>query len=149
MLYFESTGYRTRAVCKDAVVWFVDNYLPRYKLDIEVNHRGLKREGVQGWCNIKGDTYRPRSFFIEIHYRLNMEDYLLKLFHELTHVKQYVKGELKDRRSHKYWKNEDISHIEYDDDPSEVEARDMEEILYCKYMNIPVRNFFSNRLTKG
>jgi hypothetical protein len=116
-------------------------------LDIEVHHRGLKREGVQGWCNIEGDTYRPRSFFIEIHNRLNLEDYLLTLFHELTHVKQYVKGELKDRRSHKYWKNEDISNIEYDNDPSEVEARDMEEILYCQYMNIPVRNFFSNRLT--
>ena len=147
MLYFESTGYRTRAVCKDAVMWFVDNYLPRYKLDIEVHHRGLKREGVQGWCNIEGDTYRPRSFFIEIHNRLNMEDYLLTLFHELTHVKQYVKGELKSRRSHKYWKDEDISNIEYDDDPSEVEARDMEEVLYCKYMNITVRNFFHNRLT--
>ena len=66
MLYFESTGYRTRAVCEDAVVWFVSNYLPRHKLDIEVRHRGLKREGVQGWCNIEGDTYRPRSFMIEI-----------------------------------------------------------------------------------
>ena len=92
MLYFDSTGYRTRAVCKDAVVWFVDNYLPRYKLDIEVHHRGLKREGVQGWCNIEGDTYRTRSFFIEIHNSLNMEDYLLTLFHEITQVKQYVKG---------------------------------------------------------
>jgi len=80
---------------------------------------------------------------------LDKEEYLRVLFHELTHVKQFVKGELKDRRSKRYWKNKDISDIEYDNDPSEIEARDMEEILYCKYMNITVCKFFPNRLTNS
>ncbi len=136
MLYFESTGYRTRAVCEDAVVWFVSNYLPRHKLDIEVRHRGLKREGVQGWCNIEGDTYRPRSFMIEIHNRLDESEYLRTLFHELVHVKQFVRGELKDKRSKKYWKDEDISDIEYDNDPSEIEALQMEDLLYESFTNL-------------
>ncbi len=136
MLYFESTGYRTRAVCEDAVVWFVSNYLPRHKLDIEVRHRGLKREGVQGWCNIEGDTYRPRSFMIEIHNRLDESEYLRTLFHELVHVKQFVRGELKDKRSKKYWKDEDISDIEYNNDPSEIEALQMEDLLYESFTNL-------------
>jgi len=69
---------------------------------------------------------------------LDEDEYLRTLFHELIHVKQFVKGELKDRRSHKYWKNEDISNIEYDDDPSEIEAREMEEVLLEKYRETQV-----------
>jgi hypothetical protein len=69
---------------------------------------------------------------------LDKEEYLRVLFHELTHVKQFVKGELKDRRSKRYWKNKDISDIEYDNDPSEIEAREMEEVLYEEYTKTQV-----------
>ena len=31
------------------------------------------------------------------------------------------------------WKDEDISNTEYDEDPSEIEAREMEEVLYEEY----------------
>ena len=47
MLYLETTGYSySQRRCEDIVLWFVAKYLPRHKLDITVNHRGLLREGV-------------------------------------------------------------------------------------------------------
>jgi|TARA_B100001964_G_scaffold96418_1_gene108030 predicted metallopeptidase len=73
---------------------------------------------------------------IEIHNRLDESEYLRTLFHELVHVKQFVRGELKDKRSKKYWKDEDISDIEYNNDPSEIEALQMEDLLYESFTNL-------------
>ena len=58
MLYFETTGYKYQRRCEDIVIWFIGEYLPRHKLDITINHRGLLREGVFGWCSAESG-YRP------------------------------------------------------------------------------------------
>ena len=53
MLYLETRGYGySQRRCEDVVFWFVKKYLPRYKLDITVNHRGLLREGAHGFCTV-------------------------------------------------------------------------------------------------
>ena len=45
MLFLETTGYNySQRRCEEVVMWFVAKYLPRHKLDITVNHRGLLRE---------------------------------------------------------------------------------------------------------
>lgn len=114
-------------------MWFMKNTLPRHHIELSVNHRGLLREGVYGWCSVEDDDYRPRSFLIEIHNRLSEEDYLKTLFHELWHVYQYVKGDLKERRSKTYWRG-NLIQGDYSEDPSEIDALNMESILYEKYM---------------
>ena len=119
--------------CEDAVVWFMGNNLPRHCIELSVNHRGLLREGVYGWCSVEDDHYRPRSFLIEIHNRLSEEDYLKTLFHELWHIYQYVRGDLKERRSKTYWRG-NLIEGDYSEDPSEIDALNMESILYEKYM---------------
>jgi hypothetical protein len=65
VLYKTGYGYSKR-LCEDVVCWFVSKYLPRYELEIEVLHRGMKREGFLGLCDVTGETYRPRSFLIEM-----------------------------------------------------------------------------------
>ncbi|MEK9697415.1 MAG: hypothetical protein VW270_16750, partial [Candidatus Poseidoniales archaeon] len=76
MLFLETTGYNYSVRrCEDVVLWFVANYLPRHKIDIYVNHRGLLREGVFGWCTVLDSDSRPREFEIEIHNKLNVDDY--------------------------------------------------------------------------
>ncbi len=63
MLYLETNGYNySHKRCEDIVMWFVSKYLPRHNLDIKINHRGLIREGVCGWCSVDGCNYRPRTF---------------------------------------------------------------------------------------
>jgi hypothetical protein len=99
-IYTEGYGYSKR-LCKDVVTWFVSKYLPRYKLEIEVLHRGLKRDGVVGWCDVAGETYKPREFLIELDTYLNKETYVRTLLHECVHIQQFVSGELKLKASPK------------------------------------------------
>ena len=153
MLFLETTGYNySQRRCEDVVMWFVEKYLPRHKLDITVNHRGLLREGVHGLCTVADCDHRPREFEIELHNRLNVDDYTSTLLHELWHVYQHVKGYLKDKGSKRFWKGIDHSDTDYSDQPWETEAREMERKLYSCYLGLGPESFgrgtpFPNRLT--
>jgi len=92
MLYLDVVGKGHRRLCKRVVEWFKGKYLPRHHLDLYVVHRGLKREGVTGWCMPSENTSRPRSFLIEIHNELMGDEYIKALLHELWHVHQHLKG---------------------------------------------------------
>ena len=131
MLFLETTGYNYSVRrCEDVVLWFVANYLPRHKIDIYVNHRGLLREGVFGWCTVLDSDSRPREFEIEIHNRLDNEKYTKTLLHELWHVFQHVKGHLRDKRGKRLWRGIDHTETDYSDQPWEMEALKMEDVLY-------------------
>jgi len=151
MLYLETTGYNySKRRCEDAVNWFIAKYLPKYKLDITVNHRGLMREGVYGWCTVMDSNSRPREFEIELHNKMNVDLYLQTLFHELWHVYQHVKGNLKDKYGKRLWRGIDHTETDYSDQPWEVEARNMEEFLYNEYLEIDDFIYsFTNRLTNS
>lgn len=108
-------------------------YLPRHHITLEVLHRGLKRDGVIGWCDIDGRTYKPRSFLIELQSGMDYRDYLTTIFHELWHLYQFVKGDLKVKSSKSYYKDKCIEGIDYEDLDHEKEAYKMQEILYSEY----------------
>ena len=132
-LYTEGYGYSKR-LCKDVVTWFVSKYLPRYKLEIEVLHRGLKREHALGWCDVTGETYKPREFLIELDTHLDKETYAIVLLHELFHCKQFITGELKLKSCKRYYKGECVEDLEYLHQPHEIAARWNERILYQEYL---------------
>lgn len=135
MLSFSSSGCKySKRTCNDVVEWFVMNYLPRHKIDITIHHRGMLRDGVFGWVGVLDCDYRPREFEIEIHNRLTPKDYIQTLLHELWHVYQHVKGDLKDKHGIRLWKGVDHSATDYDDQPWEKQAHIMEEILYNQYL---------------
>lgn len=114
-------------------MWFMANHMPRHKIDLRVHHRGLLREGVHGWCTVEDDDYRPRCFLIEIHNRLKIDEYLNVLFHELIHVHQHVRGDLRDKGKLRLWKGIDYSESDYDDQPWEIEAHKLEKVLLKQY----------------
>lgn len=135
MIYLDIRGFGARKkLCNDVIEYFFEKYLPRHKLGITVQHRGLAREGVYGWCNIEGDTYRPREFLIEIHNRMSKELYIKTLMHECTHILQHVRGDLKERAGKQIWKGLDYSTIDYENQPWEIEANENEEKLYYEYL---------------
>ena len=135
MLYLETTGYGfSKKLCEDVVCWFVSKYLPRHKLEIEVLHRGMKREGAYGYCDVAGETVRPRSFLIELDTHMDKETYTKTLIHELYHVLQFCKGELKLKSSKRYYKGECMEDLEYYEQPHEIAARWNERILYQQYL---------------
>ena len=88
------------------VEWFVEKYLPNHKITVNVEHKGMLREGVFAWIWSTTD-YRPREFEIEIHNRLDPQQYTETLLHELWHLYQHVMGNLKDKRGKRLWKGID------------------------------------------
>ncbi len=136
MLFLSHSGYNySKRRCERIVNWFISRYLPRHKVFIHVDHIGLLREGVFGWAWATDSDSRPREFEIEIHNQLDPENYTKTLLHELMHVYQHVEGSLKDKHGKRLWKGIDSSELDYDDQPWEKEAHQMEDILYKKYIS--------------
>jgi hypothetical protein len=132
-LYKSGYGYSKR-LCEDVVTWFISKYLPRHKLEIEVLHRGLKREQALGYCDVAGRHYNPREFLIELDTHLDKETYIKTSLHELYHILQFVSGELKLKASKRYYKGECMEDLEYWEQPHEISARWNERILYQEYL---------------
>jgi hypothetical protein len=145
-------GYRKR-ICEDVTTWFLNKFFPRHKLYVEILHRGLKREGVYGYCDYTGESYRPREFLIELDTWMNEDLYVKTLLHELVHLQQWVTGTLRAKRGKRYYNSINVEDIEYWDQPHEIEAREQESKLYLKYLSertpVPVSkvvHWFPNRL---
>ena len=135
MLYLDITGYGARRRrCSSVVEWFLTKYLPRHHITLEVLHRGLRREQSYGYCSVAGDIYRPREFLIEIDPKLDLELYTKTILHELVHLRQWVKGVLKERRGKMCYGKILVELYDYWDQPHEIEAHHLEEILYKDYL---------------
>ena len=59
-------------------------------------------------------------------------------FHEMTHVKQHLVGELIDKPRHRMWKGEKWDNKLYSDAPWEVEARTFSDVAYYKFLRCEV-----------
>ena len=150
----ETTGYGYRKrICTDVATWFLSKFLPRHQIYVEIQHRGLKRENVFGWCDYTGESYRPREFLIELDTWMPEELYVKTLLHELVHLKQWVTGSLRAKRGKRYYDGTNVEELDYADQPHEIEAREQEITLYLEYMieknHVPVEevgHYFPNRL---
>ena len=152
-IYHSGYGY-SKKLCEDVTSWFLNKYYPRHKIDVDIVHRGLKRDSVLGYCDVIGRSYRPRHFLIELQSDMYRELYIKILLHELTHLAQWVDGSLRFHRGKMCYCLEPVENYDYKDQPHEIEARDSEIILYDLYMSDkqggPVRQVaqgsFPNRL---
>jgi len=136
MLTLYASGYNySKKRCESIVNWFISKHLPRHHLEIVVNHRGMLRDGVYGWVGVTDCDWRPRAFEIELHNQLNPDHYTQTLLHELWHVYQHVKGILKDKHGKRYWRGIEHSLTEYEDQPWEQQAFQMESVLYEEYLD--------------
>lgn len=157
MYYITTSGYGySKRLCRDVTVWFLNKFLPRHKIEVEILHRGLKREFVYGWCDFEDDFRRPRSFLIQLDTHMDRELYIKTLLHELTHLRQWVMGSLQFRRGKMLYCKEPVEFYAYEDQPHEIEAREQEETLYLEYIlektPVPVSQVaqhFPNRLLQA
>jgi hypothetical protein len=154
-IYHSGYGY-SKKLCEDVTSWFLNKYYPRHKIDVDIVHRGLKREGAYGYCDVIGRSHRPRHFLIELQTEMSKELYIKILFHELKHLAQWVDGSLRFRHGKMCYCQEPVEKYDYVDQPHEIEARKWEEILYDLYLNdkqgVPATKpdqIFPNRLTCG
>ena len=152
-IYTSGYGY-SKKLCEDITSWFLNEFYPRHKISVDIVHRGLKRENALGYCDVEGDSYRPRHFLIELQSNMCKESYIKTLLHELTHLAQWVDGSLRFRHGKMCYCQEPVENYDYEYQPHEIEARESEEILYDLYLNekkgVPVKEVaqqsFPNRL---
>lgn len=93
------------------------------------------------YCDWVDNNIHAREFEITIHNKLSKKETLLALAHEMVHLKQYARGELKDifrpvRMVRWMGENIDPEATDYWELPFEIEAFGRERGLYIKFMNI-------------
>lgn len=95
-------------------------------------------ENIVGDCGWEDDNLRPREFMIRLDAEMGKRKMLISLAHEMVHVKQYAKGEMRDMMrssSHTKWHRESVNtdDVDYWDLPWEIEAHGREVGLYERF----------------
>ena len=126
-----------------AVEFAKSELMPKIRtLDIILKLRKFKPhadDDAIGWCMYDDDgKIRHREFTIEVSSEQTIEAFVKTIMHEMVHVKQYAKGEI--RESYKggelrvTWDNADHSKTSYSRSPWEKEAYSVQNKLYTKFM---------------
>ena len=111
----------------------------RKNISININFTDLDNFYATTAISDEEENYtRPREFVIEINSSLSKRGILQGLAHELTHVKQYARGEMKDyvkMPSKVRWQDyiyecDEDDNFDYWTSPWEVEAYGNEKCLY-------------------
>lgn len=128
-MYIEVTGGTAsqKKYVHSMVEYCISMLMPRMKtLNISVNLTTLK--GAYGYCLCE-DT---RNFELEIHKKLRLRPLLETLAHEMVHVKQYARKELKNDN---VWlgKTYNPEKVCYWDQPWEIEAHGRECGLFVRW----------------
>lgn len=131
-------GTRKKRDLADRVASFAKNKLfpktERVILDISLVARLTEKEGCMGDCVADQES---RECIIRIDSLLEEIEFVTTILHEMVHVKQYLKGELKDKGHFiTFWKKQKFDRrTEFAEKPWEVEAYMMEEILTEEFYN--------------
>ena len=124
MIFVDTIGgnKKQRELVNDVAYWCVNKLMPRMKkLDIEIQINNLKDNAV-GYCMMQDDN---RTYEIEVDKKLDIEEMIVTVCHEMVHVKQYARNEL--------GINDKNDGQNYFDLPYEKEAYELQEILLKQY----------------
>lgn len=134
----------------DAIDFCVDKFLKRMSDTLTITIKGdellMENESIYGDCDYQEDhdTKNPKEFTIRVDTECNLTKFLHTIMHEMVHVKQYAKGELRylqDRGNVKpmtfRWKQRRINskHRNYYDLPWEIEAHGRELGLVIQFLD--------------
>jgi hypothetical protein len=126
----------SRSLCKEALIFFGEELLGR-RLSKNIKIYLVFEELpsiINALCQWDDDNHICRSFTIIVNKKLNRKTTFISLAHEMVHVKQYARKELKDyARSNKVkWKKRVfmLDKVEYWSSPWEKEAYKKDKILY-------------------
>lgn len=122
---------KEREIAEAAVLWCINKMMPRMRtLDIRVailKEKDMK--SAMGYC-LEGEN--NRDFDLMIKKGMTIFDLISTVCHEMVHVKQYARGELKWRHrvGKQQWKSTVIAgELDYMDLPWEKEAFKKERAL--------------------
>lgn len=145
-MFLLTKGKPTKApikLCKKAIKWYALKLLgTRLYKNVTVELIFSKDDmspDIYAYCDWNDCNHRARNFTITVRPDLNKKQTLLAIAHEMVHVKQYARGELKDylRTNRCKWKGEFFDEgLWYWDLPWEIEAHGREKGLYISFIEI-------------
>lgn len=132
---------KKRDMVKDMAMFCSSILMPKMStLDIKIHliSKLISKEGIAGDCIWEDNTHLPREFTIRIDSTQKLKEMLESIAHEMVHVKQYAKGELKDfsyDTSGCKWLGKYIKFdkVNYYDHPWEIEAYGRERGLIVRW----------------
>jgi len=124
-----------RQLIEDAFYFALKELMPRkQKLDVEIWLTDMKDDAADGY-HLHVDKYEHN---IELQTGLPTDDLVTALFHEMVHVRQHERCQMKDRGLIKVWDGVEYLSLystvdEYMRLPWEAEAYKLQEELYTKW----------------
>ena len=145
-MYLKTAGKPSKVkikLCKEALKFYGRHLLGNnlyHRVSIKILFdKELTPTNEYAYCDWEDTNHKAREFTIGIDPTLSKRNMLIALAHEMVHVKQYAKGELKDymRTNKSKWKSEiiDPAQLDYWEYPWEIEAHGREKGLYYKYLD--------------
>lgn len=130
MIFVDGGSKRQRELAYEAAAFAWMQLMPRIKKCV-VNIELKKLKGYHGTCLDVG----YRDYVIEVDKKLSLgDDFLTTIFHEMVHVKQYVKKELFSECNF-YDTREEYLNL-----PWEIEAYELQEILLEQWQSLKITN---------
>lgn len=113
-----------------------ERLLRNIEIDIVLEKNLIRNEGDQAYCVNMSDSGAAREFEISIDSGMGKRALLIALAHEMVHVKQYAKGELKylsSKKLQRFQGKEYHPDFMYWEKPWEIEAFGRELGLYTMF----------------
>lgn len=135
---------KTQKLCKDIAQFCAENLMGKrlsnnISLRIQFVKQLDKYNAAEGDAIWEDDELRPREFTIRIREGMPLSKKLRTLCHEMVHVKQYAKGEMKQMwrpaRTTKFQGAFYPDDLDYWDQPWEIEAFGREDGLYTRWVD--------------
>ena len=113
------------------------NLAENINLRINFSTTLYKKEGNLGNLTWEDDNFRPREFVMEIDNTVRLRRILESVAHEMVHLKQFAKGEMRDMMTadKTEWFGETLHSrsLDYYDLPWEIEAHGREVGLFVRW----------------
>ena len=138
---------QNKKVAREELRLAVEIMLPRLLSDQMLRHitiyirqqysLRLGKVPVYAFVRIRGEKYPPRDFTIWLDTKQGKRSQLRSIAHELTHVKQYAKGEARTLKNGMVrWKDTHCKHSYSFFTPWEVDATGYEDAIYYSYRDV-------------
>lgn len=125
IIYAEGGRKKEREIAENVVNWCIKKMMPKMRT-LEIAIEFDKLDDAYGYC-MEGDN--SRTFTLSIKKGLDLYALVSTVCHEMVHVKQYARKELRHVHGNTMWKKEVCNDVSYDDAPWEIEAYALEDEL--------------------
>lgn len=132
---------KTKQIIANAAEYYASLLLPKKiikNISLNVVLKRKMDDDASGYCVMLDKDRNYKEFEIELDKKVNINEILKNLAHEMVHLKQYALGELSDGFIHARatrWQSGhfDDQKIDYWDQPWEIEAYGRELGLYSRF----------------